>query len=71
MPAASRVTVQLYDAAGRSLGRLLEGEREAGVVRLPLRALGRDLGGGVYFGRVTVRTRTSESVRTAKVTLIK
>ena len=71
LPEAARISVRLYSASGRFLGTLLDGDREAGVVRLPLRALGRDLSGGVYFGRVTVRTGTSESIRSAKVTLIK
>ena len=71
LPEASRVSVQLYSASGRSLGNLFQGERAAGILRLPLRTLGRDLSGGVYFGRATVRTKTSESIRSAKVTLLK
>jgi fibronectin-binding autotransporter adhesin len=71
LPEASRVSVRLYSATGRFVGTLLEGDREAGVVRLPLGALGKDLSSGVYFGRVRGRTEGAEWTRSAKVTLIK
>ena len=70
LPEASNVVVRVYDAAGRQVGTLVDGDLPAGVVRLPLRELDARVGGGVYFGRATIRGREGEAVRTAKVTLV-
>jgi serine protease len=50
LPAAGRVRVAVYDAAGREVARLLDGERPAGEQLLTWRAEG--LASGVYLARL-------------------
>lgn len=56
LPETMRVSLDLYDVAGRRVQSLMDGERPGGyhIVRLPRRcASGEKLGPGVYFMRLT------------------
>ena len=70
LPEDAHVVVRVYDSAGRALGTLLDGDRAAGVVTLPLRGLKRKLSGGVYFGRLVVRVGDRQTIRTSRVALV-
>jgi hypothetical protein len=66
----SRVTLEIYDAAGRFVGRLVDGEREAGVHRETWDGAagnGSRVTSGIYFYRLT----TGSFVETKKMILLK
>ena len=65
LPEASRVTLQVFDARGRLVARLVDGLRPAGAHAVPLD--GQPLPSGVYVARLQVggevRTRTLVRLR--------
>ncbi len=61
LPTAGRVTVDLYDAAGRRVQRLFEGAVEAGTHRVSVAA--EDLVPGVYLVRLTTARGTAATQR--------
>ena len=65
MPETARVTVTLYDVAGRAVRRLTDETYEPGYHMLPLDARG--LASGVYFCRMT----SDDYSETAKLLLLK
>jgi hypothetical protein len=69
LPRAGAVQLDLYDAAGRHLRRLLDGARAAGphAIRWNGRdKQGRTVASGIYFARL----RTDEEQRTRRLTLL-
>jgi T5SS/PEP-CTERM-associated repeat protein len=71
LPEAMRVIVRLYDARGRAVATLCDGDAGPGVLTLPIEARGRKLADGVYFGRAMVRRQGFERVLTAKAVLVR
>jgi len=65
LPAAGRVRLAVYDAAGREVARLIDGERPAGEQSLLWRAEG--LASGVYLARL----ESAAGVKSEKLVLLR
>lgn len=65
LPAPSKVTLRVYDVAGRELATLVNGDRPAGVHEV--RFDGKDLASGAYFYRLT----TNELSETGRMVLVR
>lgn len=70
LPQSALLKGRVYDAAGREVGVLADGLREAGVHRFTVRGAGTSLASGVYFARMSVTNGGASEVKTARVTLL-
>jgi flagellar hook assembly protein FlgD len=62
LPEASRVTVEIYNALGQRVNRLLEENQQAGSHRVQWRGqddAGRPVSSGLYFYKVTAGDQTA------------
>lgn len=69
LPAASEVTVEVYDVLGRSVARLDVGERAAGTHEAALD--GRALAAGAYVVRLTAESENGREVRVRRLTVVR
>lgn len=69
LPEASEVTVEVYDALGRSVARIDAGERAAGAHEAALD--GRALAAGTYVVRMTAEGESGREVRVRRLTVVR
>jgi hypothetical protein len=63
------VTLTVYDALGRDIATLTDGEQPAGIYTVPF--YGRNLTSGVYFYRLQIRQTSGTYTETKKLVLLK